>query len=63
MKNSNDTIGNRTCDLPTCSAVSQPATPPRVPHKMQVSVFTAVRTSNLTFDEIFLLTRGERSYV
>jgi hypothetical protein len=24
MKNFNDTIGNRTCDLPTCSAVPQP---------------------------------------
>src|SRR5215469_11764663 len=28
MKNSNDTIGNRTRDLPTCSAVQQTA-PPR----------------------------------
>jgi len=24
MKNSNDTIGNQTCNLPTCSAVPQP---------------------------------------
>ena len=29
MKNSNDTIGNRTPDLPTCSAVPQPTAPPR----------------------------------
>jgi len=29
MKNSNDTIGNRTCDLPVCSAVLQPIAPPR----------------------------------
>jgi hypothetical protein len=29
MKNSNDTIGNRTRDLPACSAVPQPAAPPR----------------------------------
>ena len=28
MKNSNDTIGNRTRDLPPCSAVPQPAVPP-----------------------------------
>jgi hypothetical protein len=28
MKNSNDTIGNRTCDLPACSAVPQPTAPP-----------------------------------
>jgi hypothetical protein len=28
MKNSSDTIGNRTRDLPTCSAVPQPIAPP-----------------------------------
>jgi hypothetical protein len=31
MKNSNDIIGNRTSDLPACSAVPQPTTPPRAP--------------------------------
>jgi len=30
MKNSNDTIGNRTRDLPVCSALPQPTTPPRI---------------------------------
>ena len=29
MKNSSDTTGNRTRDLPTCSAVPQPTAPPR----------------------------------
>jgi hypothetical protein len=29
MKNSSDTIGNRTSDLPACSAVPQPTAPPR----------------------------------
>jgi len=29
MKKSNDTIGNQTCDIPTCSAVPQPTAPPR----------------------------------
>jgi len=29
MKNSNDTIGNRTRDLPTCSVVPQPTAQPR----------------------------------
>jgi hypothetical protein len=29
MKNSSDTIGNRTRDLPDCSAVPQPPVPPR----------------------------------
>ena len=31
VKNSNDTIGNRTRDLPTCSAVRQPNAPRRTP--------------------------------
>jgi hypothetical protein len=31
MKNSNNTIGNRTRDLPVCSAVPQPTAPPRAP--------------------------------
>ena len=31
MKNSDDTIGNRTRDLPDCSAVPQPTAPPRAP--------------------------------
>ena len=31
MKNSNDTIGNRTRNLPVCSAVPQPTGPPRNP--------------------------------
>jgi hypothetical protein len=30
MKNSNDTIWNRTPDLPACSAVPQPTAPPDV---------------------------------
>ena len=32
MKNSNGTIGNRTRDLLTCSAVPQPTAPPRSPY-------------------------------
>jgi hypothetical protein len=31
MKNSNDTIGNRTRDLPTCGAAPQRTAPPRAP--------------------------------
>jgi hypothetical protein len=31
MNNSNDTIGNRSRDLPVCSAVHQPIAPPRAP--------------------------------
>jgi len=33
MKNSSDTIGNRTRDLPTCSAVPQPTVLPRAPNQ------------------------------
>ena len=36
MKNSNDTIGNRTRDPPVCSAVLQPTAPP---HKAYVGSF------------------------
>jgi len=35
MKNSNDTIGNRTRDLPACSTVPQPTVPPRAPSNVQ----------------------------
>jgi hypothetical protein len=31
MKNSNDTNGNRTCDLPACIAGPQPGAPPGDP--------------------------------
>ena len=31
MKNSSDTIGNGTRDLPVCSAVLKPTAPPRTP--------------------------------
>jgi hypothetical protein len=34
MKNSNDTIGNRTRDRLACSAVPQPTAPPRAPLKI-----------------------------
>jgi hypothetical protein len=32
MEISSHTIGNRTCDLPVCSAVPQQIAPPRTPH-------------------------------
>jgi len=31
MKNSDDTIGNQTRNLPACSAVPQPTAPPHAP--------------------------------
>ena len=36
MKNSTDTIGNRTRDLPACSAVPQPTAPPCAPKRLSV---------------------------
>jgi hypothetical protein len=39
MKNPNDLIANRTRNLPACSALSQPTTPPRTPSRVTISVF------------------------
>ena len=40
MKNSNDTIGTRTRNLPACSTVSQPTAPPRDPNTVaEVTIF------------------------
>ena len=61
MENSNDTIGNRTRDLPACSAVPQPTAPPRAPdiksirikkvnvpvQTMRASIGTASKVLNL----------------
>ena len=44
MKNSSDTIGNRTRDLPACSVVPQPTAPPSS-HNLYVRVRTS-RTSD-----------------
>jgi hypothetical protein len=38
MKNSNDTTGNRTRDLPACSAEPQPTAPPRAPYKVVITL-------------------------
>ena len=38
-KNFNDTIGNRTRDLPTCSAMPQPTALPRAPFCIYISVY------------------------
>jgi hypothetical protein len=37
MNKSSDTIGNRTVDLPGCSAVLQPTAPPRAPRFLVMS--------------------------
>ena len=35
LKNSNDTIGNQTRDLPNCSAAPQPTALPRAPNMVR----------------------------
>jgi hypothetical protein len=40
VKNSNDTIGNRTRDLPVCSAVPQLTAPPRAPLCVKAQAIT-----------------------
>ena len=49
MKNSNDTIGNRIRDLPTCSAVPQPTALPRAPNNVsrQTEAIIAMRKESL----------------
>jgi hypothetical protein len=50
MKSSNDTIGNRTRDLPGCSAVPQPTAPLRAPpHISLVPVLTPLYLYVSTF--------------
>jgi hypothetical protein len=48
MKNSNDNMGNRTRDLPTCSAVPQPTALPRAPNgTIRRTIFRKVRTETI----------------
>jgi hypothetical protein len=44
MKNSNDTIGNRTRNLPACSTALQPTAPPRDPD-CSISYFYKLRSN------------------
>ena len=39
LKNSSDSIRNRTCDLPACSTVPQPSAPPHTPSKRCVIIY------------------------
>ena len=50
MKNSSDTIGKQTRDLPACSAVPQPTAPPRAPKEQYfTSSFSQNSQKNSTF--------------
>jgi hypothetical protein len=39
IKNSNETIGNQTRNIPVCSAVPQPTVPPRTPIIIDISFY------------------------
>ena len=60
MKNSNDTIGNRTRDLPDCSAVPQPTAPSRAPveSKQLLLLFSILNVEGLR--DIFIRLKGAR---
>jgi hypothetical protein len=51
MKNSNVTIGNRSCDLPVCSAVPQPTAPPRAPPPLPVQIIFIFPKLSLYYDK------------
>ena len=44
MKNSSETIGNRTCDLQACGAVPQPTALPRAPRKKSTAFYEPIFT-------------------
>jgi hypothetical protein len=48
MKNSNDTIRNRTRDLPACSSVPQPTAPPRAPETLLFSHYCFSTATKVT---------------
>jgi len=55
IKNSNDTVGNRTRDLPACSAVPYPTAPPRAPiSEYRNKIFLIIKPTRCTnFSNLF----------
>ena len=62
MKNSNDTIGNRTRDLPTCSAVPQPTASPRTPVKELFAQTNSEQTQHIHKHETMIIPSSYFSY-
>ena len=58
MKNSSDNIGNRTRDLPACSAVPQPTVPPRASHLHKYEMKIANMQSDLKMCTHFWQIKG-----
>ena len=55
IKSSNETIGNRTRDLPACSAVPQPTAPPRAPINDIKYIFKAMLCESVRIIKIRLV--------
>ena len=57
MKNSSDTVGNRTRDLPACSPVPQPTAPPCAPIVMsgELEMISKVETVYGIYNAQFLM--------
>ena len=54
MEKSNDIIGNRTRDLPACSAVPQPTVPPRAPKNTYMTNVIFKRRVKMLNDAMFM---------
>jgi len=51
--NSNNTIGNRTRDLPACSSVPQPTAPPRAPNTTTTTTNNNNNNNNNNYNKYF----------
>ena len=60
MKNSSDTMGNRACDLPTCSAVPQPTALRRAPSFGEIVPENTLKKRELFFFQILLPTHVDQ---
>ena len=54
MKNSNETVWNRNRDLPACSAVPQPARPPRAPTHTDKVLYVFYAYRGMNFEHIHM---------
>ena len=61
-KKSNDTIGDRTRDLPACSAVPQPTAPPRAPPVITNHLKMFKHTNQTTSQPTNLHSKGQSTF-
>jgi hypothetical protein len=60
MKNSSDTIGNRTRDIPACSTVPQPTAPPRTLYRVEFLNLRCHLKKEAEFPELLNLKKPEK---